>query len=150
MMMLLMQMMLAEAVVTHGTQGEVSTVTTAALSTITGAVVTVLVMYFRTKAKVTVDGEVNVTDAAGRHKRQEVSWTEVRDLKDRVKHIELKVDEMKQTQSDQFHKILTSAYEREIRLGEKMDAGITGVHERIDELLQALALSAPGKLPVKK
>lgn len=79
-----------------------------------------------------------------------VTWQEVRDLKDRVAHLEAKLDIMKQTQSDQFHKILTSAYEREIRLGEKMDVGITGVHERIDELLQALALSAPVKSPVKK
>lgn len=79
-----------------------------------------------------------------------VTWQEVRDLKDRVAHLEAKLDVMKQTQSDQFHKILTSAYEREIRLGDKMDAGITGVHERIDELLQALALSIPAKPPVKK
>lgn len=138
MTMMLMQLMLAQTVVTHGTQGEVSTVTTGAVSAIAGAIVSVLVMYFRTKAKVTVDGEVQVTDTAGRSRRQEVSWTEVKDLKDRVTHMERKLDEMKITQGDQFHKLLTGAFEREQRLGDKLDKAIRSVHCRMDDLFKEM------------
>ena len=133
-----MQLMLAEAVVTHGTQGEVSTITTGMASAIAGAIVSVLVMYFRTKAKVTVDGEVNLKDSA-RQRKQEVSWTEVRDLKDRVNHVERKLDEMKISQGTQFQTLLTAAYEREHRLMEKIEKSIAPVHHRIDELLRMLA-----------
>ena len=138
MMLLLMQMMLAEGVATHGTEGEVSTVTTGAVSAVVGAICTVLVMYFRTRSKVTVDGEVNLKESS-RPRKQEVSWTEVRDLKDRVAHMERKLDEMKISQGDQFQKLLTGAYEREHRLMEKIEKSIAPVHHRIDELLQMLA-----------
>jgi biopolymer transport protein ExbB/TolQ len=138
MMMHFIQLMLADAVVTHGTQGEVSTITTGAISAIAGGIVSVLVMYFRTRSKVTVDGEVNVKEAAGRQRRQEVSWTEVRDLKDRVTHMERKLDEMKASQGDQFQRLLTSAFEREHRLMEKIEKAITPVHNRIDELQHLL------------
>jgi hypothetical protein len=68
-----------------------------------------------------------------------VTWQEMRDLKDRVAMLEAKLDLMKQTQSDQFHKILTSAYEREVRLSEKIDASIRPAHERLDEIFALLA-----------
>jgi cell division protein FtsN len=138
MLSLFEMMMLGEAVVTHGTQGEVSTVTTGAISAIAGSIVSVLVMYFRTKAKVTVDGEVNVTGASAKPQPQ-VSWTEVRDLKDRVSHMERKLDEMKVSQGDQFQKLLTAAFEREHRLMEKIEKSITPVHNRIDDLMKLLA-----------
>lgn len=139
-MMMLFTTMLAADVVTHGTSGEVSTITTGAISAVVGATCTVLVMYFRTRAKVTVDGEVNVKQPANPGKREPlVSWTEVRDLKDRVKHMEQKLDDMKVAQGDQFQRLLTSAFERETRLGEKVEKSITSVHSRIDEMMKILA-----------
>jgi hypothetical protein len=143
MMIGLMQLFLAEAVVTHGTQGEVSTITTGAMSAIAGAIVSVLVMYFRTRAKVTVDGEVNVKESVGRNRRQEVSWTEVKDLKDRVAHMERKLDEMKVSQGNNFNTLLTAAFEREHRLSEKIEKSIAPVHARIDEILRLLADKKP-------
>ncbi len=141
MMILLMQMMLAETVQTHGTQGEVSNITTGAISAVATAIVTVLVMYFRTKAKVTVDGEVNLKDSASRPRKQEVSWTEVRDLKDRMTHMERKMDEMKISQSDQFRTLLTGAFEREQRLSDKIENCVKPVHARIDDIFKALGVS---------
>ena len=138
MMMMLWQMLLAESVATHGTQGEVSTITTGAISAIAGGVVSVLVMYFRSRAKVTVDGEVNVKDS-NRQRKPEVSWTEVRDLKDRMTHMERKMDEMKISQSDQFRTLLTGAFEREQRLAEKIENCVKPVHSRIDDIFKALA-----------
>jgi hypothetical protein len=145
MMMQIASWLLAEAVVTHGTQGEVSTVTTGAISAVVGAICTVLVMYFRTKAKVTVDGEVNLKDSATKPRKQEVSWTEVRDLKDRMTHMERKMDEMKVSQGDQFQKLLTAAFEREHRLMEKIEKSIAPVHNRIDEMLRMLAAGKQNK-----
>lgn len=144
-MMQIASWLLAEAVVTHGTQGEVSTVTTGAISAVVGAICTVLVMYFRTKAKVTVDGEVNLKDSATKPRKQEVSWTEVRDLKDRMTHMERKMDEMKVSQGDQFQKLLTAAFEREHRLMEKIEKSIAPVHNRIDEMLRMLAAGKQNK-----
>ena len=136
--MMTLMTLLADMVVSHGTEGEVSTITTGAISAVVGAICTVLVMYFRTKAKVTVDGEVNVKEST-RQRKQEVSWTEVRDLKDRVTHMERKLDEMKISQGDQFQKLLTAAYEREHRLMEKIEKSIAPVHGRIDEMLRMMA-----------
>jgi hypothetical protein len=68
-----------------------------------------------------------------------VTWQEVRDLKDRMVHLEAKFDAFKQVQSDQFHKILTSSYEREVRLSEKIDASVRPAHERLDEIFALLA-----------
>jgi hypothetical protein len=135
--MILLMTLLADVAVSHGTEGEVSTITTGAISAVVGAICTVLVMYFRTKAKVTVDGEVNVKET--RQRKPEVSWTEVRDLKDRVSHMERKLDEMKISQGDQFQKLLTAAYEREHRLMEKIEKSIAPVHGRIDEMLRVMA-----------
>ena len=144
MMMWMVCAMLAAAVETHGTSGEVSTVTTGAVSAVSGAVVSILVMYFRTRAKskVTVDGAVSLTDTPNAKPRAEVTWTEVRDLKDRMTHMERKMDEMKVSQGDQFQRLLTAAYEREHRLMEKIEKSIAPVHSRIDDILKLFSTHA--------
>jgi len=152
MTMLLLMTMLGEVAPTmKEAAGEGSWITTkfvtAALTGIAG-IVSVVMIAFKAGRAHSVD--IKNQPVQVKTVPNAVTWQEVRDLKDRVAHLEAKLDIMKQTQSDQFHKILTSAYEREIRLGEKLDAGITGVHERIDEVLQALAISGPLKNPVKK
>jgi hypothetical protein len=136
--------MLGEAVVSHGTQGEVSTVTTGALSAVVGAVCTVLVMYFKTKAKVTVDGEVNVKGTAGK-KSSEVSWTEVRDLKDRQNVLEARIEELRSQQGRQFAMVMESQHQSELRVLEKIDDCMRPLHARIDQLLQILADKHPKK-----
>lgn len=139
-MYMILAMMLGADVVTHGTSGEVSTVTTGAISAVAGAICTVLVMFFRSRAKVTVDGEVSVKQpVAATKKEPQVNWNEVRDLKDRMGHMERKMDDMKVSQGDQFQRLLTAAYERETRLMEKIEKSIGPVHNRIDELLKAMA-----------
>jgi hypothetical protein len=138
MMMLWMQMVLAEAVVTHGTQGEVSTITTGAISAIAGGIVSVLVMYFRTRTKVTVDGAVSVDHMPGKREPQ-VSWTEVRDLKDRMSQVERRVDEIKAAQGKNFVMIMESQHASELRLMDKIEKSISPVHNRIDEMLRVLA-----------
>jgi hypothetical protein len=137
MMMLLMTLVLAEAVITHGTQGEVSTITTGAISAIASAIVTVLVMYFRTRAKVTVDGALSVDSPTKRE--PQVSWTEVRDLKDRMSQVERRVDEIKAAQGKNFVMIMESQHASELRVMEKIEKSIGPVHSRIDELLRLLA-----------
>lgn len=137
-MMMMLVMMLGAAVVTHGTEGEVSTVTTGAVSAIAGAIVSVLVMYFRTKAKVTVDGEVHVREAT-RQQKQEVSWMEVKDLKDRMTHVERRVDEIRSAQGKNFVNIMEAQHQSELRVMDKIEKSIGPVHNRIDELLRMMA-----------
>ncbi len=126
--------MLAETVLTHGTQGEVSTITTGAISAVVGCIVTALALYFKTRAKVTVDGEVNVREE-GRQRRQEVSWTEVRDLKDRMNQLERRIDEIKAAQGKNFVMIMESQHASELRLMSKLDTMTRETHERIDAML---------------
>lgn len=129
--------MMADAVVTHGTQGEVSTVTTGAISAVVGAVASVAVMYLRSRSKVTVDGAVNVSSDSAREPR--VSWTEVRDLKNRLTQVENRVDEIKASQGKNFVMIMESQHASELRVMEKIEKSIAPVHKRIDELLRVLA-----------
>lgn len=138
MIMLYLQMMLAEAVVSHGTQGEVSTITTSAISAIVGAIVTGLALYFKSRSKVTVDGEVNVREE-GRQRRQEVSWTEVRDLKDRMSQVERRIDEIKSAQGKNFVMIMENQHASELRVLEKIENCVKPVHTRLDNVMQMLA-----------
>ena len=137
--------MLGADVVTHGTSGEVSTITTGAISAVVGAICTVLVMYFRTRAKVTVDGEVSVTDDRKPKKGAEVNWTEVRDLKDRVAHLEIRLEDVRATQGKQFAMIMENQHNSELRVLEKIEKSMIPLHKRIDELLRIMATEKPKK-----
>lgn len=141
----MLAMMLGADVVTHGTSGEVSTITTGAISAVVGAICTVLVMYFRTRAKVTVDGEVSVTDDRKPKKGAEVNWTEVRDLKDRVAHLEIRLEDVRATQGKQFAMIMENQHNSELRVLEKIEKSMIPLHKRIDELLRIMATEKPKK-----
>ena len=110
-----------------------------------GAICTVLVMYFRTRAKVTVDGEVSVTDDRKPKKGAEVNWTEVRDLKDRVAHLEIRLEDVRATQGKQFAMIMENQHNSELRVLEKIEKSMIPLHKRIDELLRIMATEKPKK-----
>lgn len=140
-MMLLLQAMLGEVAPTmREATGEGSWITTkfvaAVLAGIAGIVSAAAVAFKAGRAH-----SVDIKNQPVQVKTvpHAVTWQEVRDLKDRMVHLEAKFDAFKQTQSDQFHKILTSAYEREVRLGEKIDASVRPAHERLDEIFALLA-----------
>ena len=64
-----------------------------------------------------------------------VTWQEVRDLKERVKDIEKRVDEIKNAQGKQFAAIMETVHGSELRLTDKLHDNISPIHERIDALL---------------
>ncbi len=64
---------------------------------------------------------------------------EVKDLKDRMTHVERRVDEIRSAQGKNFVNIMEAQHQSELRVMDKIEKSIGPVHNRIDELLRMMA-----------
>jgi uncharacterized coiled-coil protein SlyX len=127
-----MQMLADVAPTIKEGSGEGSWITTGFVAAIFAGIAGVLVAYRKGQAHgVEIKNQpVKVEQTPG-----VVTWQEVRDLKDRVRDIERRMDELKESQGKQFQMIMSHQHASELRVMEKLDDVVRPLHERIDALL---------------
>lgn len=105
---------------------------TAVITSLSTLLLTLGTLWLKNKSKVTVDGEVNVTNKV--QSSAVVSWVEVRDLRKRLDKTEEHIDDLRKTMADQFKTLLESGSERESRLSAKVEGVAKEMAKRTDSV----------------